>query len=139
MNDLPRLLYTRRVIDESLRLYQPAWGIWRAPTEDDEISGHPIPARAFVLLSAYVTHRHPDFWENPEGFDPERCTPERLAARPHSAYFLCAGGSRLRIGNRFALQEAPLVLAAVAPPYRPDPAACRWCSGGLRGERGPRR
>ncbi len=120
MGDLPRLAYTRMVLDEALRLYPPAWIVSRAPIADDVIDGYAIPAGAVVTLSPYATHRHPEFWDNPEGFDPERFTPERVAARPRFAYFPFGGGPRQCIGNGFALQEAALVLATVAQRYRLD-------------------
>ena len=67
-----------------------------------------------------MTHRHPAFWDNPEGFDPERFTPERSAERPRFAYFPFGGGPRLCIGNTFAMTEIQLVLAAVAQRFRLD-------------------
>ena len=116
--DLPNLKYTRMVIEEALRLYPPAWGMSRAALGADEIGGYPIPAKATIALSPYVTHRHPAFWENPEGFDPERFTPECSASRSRYAYFPFGGGPRQCIGNEFALMEAQLVVATVAQQYR---------------------
>ena len=118
LEDLPLLPYTRMIIDETLRLYPPAWGMSRKTVNADEIRGYAIPAGAEVAVVQYVTHRHPDFWENPEQFDPERFTPERSAGRPHFAYFPFGGGPRLCIGNNFALMEAHLILAMVAQTYR---------------------
>ena len=71
-----------------------------------------------ILLCPYTTHRHPAFWEQPEVFDPLRFTPERVASRPHYAYFPFGGGPRLCIGNAFAMMEAHLILATVAQRYR---------------------
>lgn len=116
--DLPHLPYTRMVIEEALRLYPPAWGMSRQALGDDTIGGYPIPANSLVTLSPYVTHRLAAFWENPEGFDPERFTPERSAGRPRYAYFPFGGGPRQCIGNEFALMEAQLVVATVAQRYR---------------------
>ena len=116
--DLPSLRYTSMVIDESMRLYPPAWSIGRSPVADDEILGFNVRAGCSVMLSQWLTHRHPDFWENPERFDPERFSPERSANRPHYAYFPFGGGPRQCIGNVFALTEANLILAAVAQKYR---------------------
>ncbi len=116
--DLPRLRYISMVIDESMRLYPPAWSIGRSPVADDEILGFNVRAGCSVMLSQWLTHRHPDFWENPERFDPERFSPERSANRPHYAYFPFGGGPRQCIGNVFALTEANLILAAVAQKYR---------------------
>src|SRR5215218_10920407 len=85
--DVPNLSYTRMVIDETLRLYPPAWVTNRRAIEDDTVCGYCIPADATVSISPYVTHRDPTLWDNPEGFDPERFAPERSAGRPHYPYF----------------------------------------------------
>jgi len=115
---LPRLDYTRRVIEEVLRLYPPTWLTARMPVEDDTLAGYTIPAGAIVLLSPYVTHRHPAVWEAPEVFDPDRFTPARAAARPTLAYFPFGGGPRHCIGSAFATTEMQLIVAAVAQRYR---------------------
>jgi cytochrome P450 len=115
--DLPDLPYTRMVIDETLRLYPPAWITNRRAVEDDTICGYRIPADPIVSISPYVTHRDPTLWENPEGFDPGRFAPERSAGRPHYAYFPFGGGPRQCIGEGFALMEATLVLALLAQRY----------------------
>jgi cytochrome P450 len=118
VEDLPRLDYARMVVDEVLRLYPPAWLISREAIEEDEIGGFHIPKGSIVMLSPYVTHRHPAFWENPEGFDPERHTAERVKARHRYAFFPFAGGPRQCIGNAFALMEAQIILAMVIQRYR---------------------
>ncbi|MCS7081224.1 MAG: cytochrome P450 [Chloracidobacterium sp.] len=117
-DDLKRLPYTRMVIEETMRLYPPAWGLPREAINDDEIGGYHIPGRTLVALNQFLTHRHPDFWDEPERFDPERFTPERAAARPMFAYFPFGGGQRVCIGGQFALMEATLVLAMLAQRYR---------------------
>jgi len=118
VDDLPNLNYTRMVIEESMRLYPPVWIFARDAIRDDEIGGYHIPAGSMVLMSQYITHRHPDFWENPEGFDPERFTEERSKNHPHYTYFPFGGGPRICIGNSFAMMEAQLILATVAQSYR---------------------
>jgi len=109
--DFDRLPLTEAVIQESLRLYPPAWIIGRAAIEDDEIGGFDVPAGTVVLTPAWVTHRHPDFWDNPEGFDPSRF----LNAGPQHrwSYFPFGGGPRLCIGQGFALVEAKILLATL--------------------------
>ena len=92
----------------------------RRAVADDEIRGYRVPAGAELAIVQYVTHRHPDFWENPEEFDPERFTPERSAGRPNFAYFPFGGGPRLCIGNAFAMTEAVLLLASIAQRFRLD-------------------
>ena len=115
--DLSNLPYTRMVIDETLRLYPPAWITNRRAIEDDTICGYRIPAEAIVSISPYVTHRDPTLWQNPEGFDPDRFAPERSSGRPHFAYFPFGGGPHQCIGKRFALLEATLVLALLTQQY----------------------
>src|SRR5213075_753245 len=85
--DIPHLTYSRMVLDETLRLYPPGWAIGRFPLQDDVASGYRIPAHTQVIVSSYVTHRDPRFWEEPERFDPGRFRPELVAARPKFAYF----------------------------------------------------
>jgi cytochrome P450 len=120
--DLPRLQLTRRVIDETLRLYPPVAVIARETFAADEIDGYVIPAKSGVLVSPYVTHRHPAFWHDPDRFDPDRFTPEQSAARPRFAYFPFGGGPRLCIGNEFALMEAQILLAMILQRYRVEVA-----------------
>jgi cytochrome P450 len=119
MADLPRLAYTQRVIQESIRLFPPAWIFLRHAIHNDEIGGYTIPSGQVVGISPYVMHRHPGFWEDPERFDPQRFTPERVATRHRFAYIPFAAGPRQCIGNLFAMTEAQLVLATVAQRYRP--------------------
>jgi cytochrome P450 len=120
--DLPNLTYTGRVIEEVLRLYPPAWMISRTAIEDDEIGGYHIPANSMILISSYVMHRHPDFWETPTAFDPEHFTPSQTNNRPRYAYLPFGGGARICIGKDFAMMEAKLIVATVAQHYKPRPA-----------------
>lgn len=109
--DLPRLTYTRMVFEEALRLYPPAWVLFRKAVVEDEIGGFRIPPRAIVLMSPYVTHRRSDLFERPDQFEPERFSEERSAQRPPFAYFPFGGGPRICMGNHFALMEGQIALA----------------------------
>jgi cytochrome P450 len=120
LDDLDLLPYTRMAFAEAMRLYPPAWGLPREAIAADTLSGYHIPAGSLVNLSQWVTQRHPDFWEKPEQFDPERFTPERSEGRPRFAYFPFGGGARQCIGNNFALIEAQLALAVLAQRYTLD-------------------
>jgi cytochrome P450 len=141
VDDLPSLAYTRMVVEESMRLYPPAWATSRNAAGDDELGGYHIRKGSLVVLSPWVTHRHPAFWDDPERFDPERFTPDRVAARPRFAYFPFGGGPHLCIGNSFAMTEAILILATVAqrwhwaliPGHRvePEPMVTLRPRGGL--------
>jgi len=111
---------TKRVVLESMRLYPPVWVVARAAIEDDEVLGVHIPAGSIVFASQWVTHRHPRYWAHPEGFDPDRFSPERSAGRHRYAYFPFAGGPRQCIGNHFAMVEATVVLARLAREFEVD-------------------
>ena len=113
MADLPKLAYTRMVVDESMRLYPPAWLTERKTLADDVIGGYLIPAGTTLAVTQYATHRHPQFWEDADTFDPERFNPQRSEGRPRYAYFPFGGGPRQCIGRDMALLEINLVLAMI--------------------------
>jgi cytochrome P450 len=114
---LRALEYTGRVIDESLRLYPPAWLYERQALVDVELGGYAIPAKTMVAVVPWTLHRHPSHWPNPEGFDPDRFLPEAVAARPRYTYLPFGGGPRQCIGVNFALYESKLVLATLLQRY----------------------
>ncbi len=116
--DLPRLRYVGCVFEEAMRLYPPIWAIPRVPQEDDVVDGYRIPKGDIVILVPYVTHRHPDFWPEPERFDPTRFLPENSRDRPRWAYLPFGGGQRQCIGNNFAMMEAQFLLTLVAQRFR---------------------
>ncbi|MEH1885623.1 cytochrome P450 [Nostoc sp.] len=116
--DLPHLKYTKMVVQEAMRLYPGAWVYARNNLADDSIGGYHIPGGSMLLLSPFVTHRLPAFWDNPEGFDPERFTPERSVDRPRYAYFPFGGGQRQCLGDIFALTEIQLIVAMVCQRFR---------------------
>jgi cytochrome P450 len=116
--EVPALAYARMVLEESMRLYPPAWIFGRMAKGEDEVGGYRIPAGSLVIISPFVTHRYPAFWPNPEGFDPERFSPEASAGRHKYAYIPFGGGPRICIGNHFAMLEAQVVLAMIAQSFR---------------------
>ena len=118
VDDLPKLRYARAVLEETMRLFPPAWMIGRAAREADAIGPYHIPAKSFVLVSPYVTHRHPRLWDNPEGFDPTRFLDGRFESLPKFSYLPFGGGTRFCIGATFAMMEATMVLATVAQACR---------------------
>jgi cytochrome P450 len=116
--DARRLTYTRNVLQESLRLYSPAYWLPRTPLEDDEIDGYRIPAGTLVGVLSHLIHRHPDIWESPERFDPDRFLPENSARRPKQAWLPFGAGQRQCIGKEFALMEGQFLLARIAQRFR---------------------
>ncbi len=118
--DLPRLGYTKMVIQEAMRLYPPIYMFARWGHQPADIGGYRLPANAGVLVSPYVVHRHPDFWPEPERFDPDRFAPEEIAGRNNYAYIPFGIGPRQCVGNHFAMLEAMLVIATVMRNFRLD-------------------
>jgi len=116
--DVRRLTTTAMVVEETLRLYPPAWMFERQAQEDDVIAGYGIPRDTVVGISPFVLHRSPALWENPEGFDPLRFSPEAKEARHKYAYLPFGGGPRTCIGNVFAMTEATVVLAMIVRSFR---------------------
>jgi cytochrome P450 len=117
--DVPRLEYARMVFQESMRLYPPIWAYDRRAVEDDSIGGYHIPKHTAIVLSPWLMHRHPEYWEAPYAFEPERFSSTAPAERPQYAYFPFGGGPRRCVGMRFALMQGPLMLASLAQSFRP--------------------
>lgn len=118
--DVPKLAYTTMVLHEAMRLYPPIFVLMRFAVDDDVMGDYHVPAQSNIVLCPYVTHRHPDFWDDPEGFDPERFSPERSQGRHRMAYFPFAGGPRKCIGDSFAMMQIPIVVAMITQRYRMD-------------------
>lgn len=116
------LPYTMQVVQESLRLYPPAWIMSRLALADDPIGPYTIPAGSTALVSPYLLHRDPASWPDPERFDPERFAPGGGGESRHSyAYLPFGGGPRLCIGNQFALMEMQILLAMLVRAFTVDP------------------
>jgi cytochrome P450 len=116
--DLERLVYTRRVMQEGLRLYPPGWFVGRQAQADVRIGGYTVPQGAVVLVSQYVTHRDARFFADPHQFKPERWEGDLEERLPRGAYFPFSAGDRHCIGEGFAWQEALLILATLAERWR---------------------
>lgn len=120
--DFKLLPFLAQVIDESMRLYPPAWVVERQSIGPDVVSGFRVPARAAIVLCTYAVHRNEALWPEPLRFDPERFAPERAGGRPRYAYLPFGGGPRQCIGKDFALMELMLALPrlVMAFDYRVD-------------------
>jgi cytochrome P450 len=117
--DVPRLTYTRMILDEAVRLYPPVHSMARQTTVDDRLRDTHVPAGSVILVVPWLLHRHRRLWEAPDHFDPERFTPAASAARPRFAYVPFGAGPRTCIGMNFALTEAILLLAVIGQRWRP--------------------
>jgi cytochrome P450 len=116
-HDMERLPFTRAVVDETLRLYPPAFLIARAAAGSDELADHPVRRGDVVLIAPWLLHRHEKLWQAPNAFLPERFMPgapppERFAYLPFGA------GARVCIGAHFALVEATLALARLIAAFK---------------------
>ncbi|KLK93498.1 cytochrome P450 [Microvirga vignae] len=117
---LERLIYTRAVIDEAIRLYPPVPYMSRTAIQDERIGDLHIPAGSMVAISPYVLHRHRKLWDQPDAFRPERFLPEERSRIDRFAYLPFGAGPRVCIGASFSLQEAVIVLAAIVRAVRLD-------------------
>jgi cytochrome P450 len=115
--DLDRLVYTEQVINEALRLYSPIHSLSRVALEDNTIGGYHIPAGATIYVSLYATHRLPSLWPDPDRFDPERFTPDKVERRPRFAFIPFAAGHRNCVGASTAIVELKLAVAMIAQRY----------------------
>ena len=140
--DLRNLSYTKQVIEEGMRLYPPAYAVGRECIEKDEILGQTIPAKSVFLLSIYALHQDPQYYPNPQKFDPDRFAPELVKQRPKLAYMPFGAGPRMCIGNHFAMMEMQLILAMLVQqfdfelvadtPVKPQPLVTLSPKGGIK-------
>lgn len=114
--DVPRLRYTKMIWEESLRLYPPAWTFHTrvSHTEDELPSGVVLPPRAWVIISPWSLHRNPQWFPDPNRFDPERFSDEATRSRPTFSYIPFGAGGRHCLGESFAELEGLLILATIA-------------------------
>lgn len=111
--DLNQLQYTERCVQEALRIYPPAYNFTRIAVQDTSIGGYRIPAGAMVIVAPYATHRLPEVWPNPEGFDPDRFSAENSAGRHSCAFIPFGAGHRLCVGAYLAMVQSKLLTARI--------------------------
>jgi len=115
--DIERLKFTRAVVDETMRLYPPAFLIARAAAAPDTVAGIAIRKNDVVLIAPWLLHRHEKLWRDPNAFIPQRFMapappPDRFAYLPFGV------GARVCVGAHFALVEATLALAKIIGAFR---------------------
>lgn len=115
--DIDRLKFTRAVVDETMRLYPPAFLIARAAAGPDTIAGMPVKKQDVILIAPWLLHRHEKLWRDPNAFIPARFMPP--APPPDRFAYLPFGvGARVCIGAHFALVEATLALAKMIGAFK---------------------
>lgn len=117
-SDLSRLSYLTQIIQESMRLYPPAWITDRVAINEDQFNGIAIPKDTMIAAYIYGIHHAESLWENPEQFIPDRFAKEQKKNIPSNAYLPFGGGPRLCIGNSFAMMEMQLILAKMLQKYK---------------------
>jgi cytochrome P450 len=142
VEDVPKLKYVERVVQEAMRLYPPAWAMDRMALEDVELDGFTVPKGTDVWMLPWIVHRDPRFWERPDSFEPDRWEGDLQKRLPKFTYFPFGGGPRVCIGNAFAMMEVVLVTATVLRKFRlepvksaaptPDPGFTLRPAGGVR-------
>ena len=120
----------RRTIDETLRLRPPAPWVGRQLLEPDVLGGFRLEPGDLLMPNLWLLHRHPDFWEEPERFDPDRFLPERSEGRPRFAFLPFSTGPRICIGNMFTYLEAATIAAELVQ-------RCQWTRVGEPAEPRP--
>lgn len=108
--------YTKQVIEETMRLYPPAYFVDRVNIEEDAFEDITISKESNLLFSIIEIHKHKDFWDEPETFNPDRFA--NNAGMKHKAYFPFGAGPRMCIGNNFAMYEMVLAVTEVVQRYK---------------------
>lgn len=118
LDDLSAFRYADAVVREAMRLLPPVWAIGREATEPVELDGHTVAPRSQVLVSMWIVHRDPRWYADPLKFWPERWLDGSLEDNPRYTYLPFGGGSRICIGNHFAMMEIVLALCTLLTRYR---------------------
>jgi cytochrome P450 len=114
IDELPKFIYTRQVIEEAMRLYPPGWLMTRKAVKDDQLGDYFVPAGTEIYIAPYLIQRHPALWEDPDRFDPERFGPDQSQGRHPLAMLPFSAGPRNCIGEFFARIEMQIHLMVIA-------------------------
>ena len=112
-DDLPKFPYARQIIEETMRLYPAGWSLSRKALGDDWLGDYFVPAGTELYLPPYFIQRHPDLWEEPDRFDPDRFRPENSKHRHRMAMIPFSAGPRNCIGTHFARIEMQIHLMII--------------------------
>jgi cytochrome P450 len=108
MENIAQMPLTKMFIQEAMRLYPPVWALLRLSHQDDEINGYHLPKDSLVMICIYAMHRHPQFWDKPEVFNPERFFPENMKGKAF-VYIPFGQGKRACVGKPLAMAELQII------------------------------
>lgn len=117
-DEVGKLQFTQQVLEETLRLYPPVWLYSRTAVNDDVVCGYDITAGTNVFFAPYFLHRHPDYWDEPESFTPDRFSPEKVKQRHKFAFIPFSAGARRCIGDYFSIVEMQIHLGTMAKKFK---------------------
>lgn len=118
LEDVDKLVYSRYVVTEAMRLFPPAYGFGREAIEDNMIGPYRVRKGTIIGISPFIMQRQAEWYTDPEKFHPDRWQPERAAGLPKFAFCPFGGGTRKCIGDQFAWMEATLMLATIAQDWK---------------------
>ncbi|MFZ0512052.1 MAG: cytochrome P450 [Candidatus Nitrosopolaris sp.] len=118
VDDIPKLKFTEKILRESMRLYPPVWSLGRYVDKDYTLGKYTVPAGSTIMMSQYLMHRDPRYYNEPEQFDPERWSSEAKSSLPRFSYFPFGGGIRACIGESFAWMEGILLIATISRQWK---------------------
>ena len=116
--EVGQIPFSRQVIEETLRLYPPVWLYSRTAIADDKVCGYDVPAGTNIFFSPYYLHRHPDFWDEPEAFKPDRFAADEVKKRHKFAFIPFSAGPRRCIGDYFSIVEMQIHLGTMAQKFK---------------------
>lgn len=116
--NIMELAYTRQVTEEVLRLYPPVWLFTRKAIKQDKLGDYDVVPGTDIFIAPYFLHRHPDYWQAPEKFNPERFTPEAIKQRHKFAFIPFSAGPRRCIGDFFGIVEAQIHFGLMARHFK---------------------
>jgi len=118
LEEMKSLPFLKMTLNEVMRMHPPVWSIFRKIETDGEVGGCLIEAGNTIIVSPYTMHFHPDFWPDPERFDPYRFTFEQERDRPKYAYIPFGAGRHLCVGKHLAILEAQIIISVMTQCFR---------------------